>query len=177
MRIFITPEDIIKRGMWDYYTYYIVGDEKKAIELLNNNEEFLISERDAKVCGLLASIETDNLIYRFNDYLVNIINIKSIKENSENGALIKKKTIELVMDNFYLKFPSYWNPPLNYKAGIKDMTEYIETLKNVILNGGVIMGTSKHHKPCKIIMCSIQNIEYEFYSANAIKKLLNFNNY
>ena len=38
MQIKITPEDILKRGLWDYYTYYVVGNEKEAQELLKNNQ-------------------------------------------------------------------------------------------------------------------------------------------
>ena len=73
MQIKITPEDILKRGLWDYYTYYIIGNEKESQELLKNNKEFIISEKDAIVIGLLKVMETDNLIHRFNDYLIYVL--------------------------------------------------------------------------------------------------------
>ena len=91
MQITITPEDVLKRGLWDYYTHYIIGNEKEAIELLKNNKEFVLSEKDAIVIGLLRVMETDNLIHRFNDYLMYVLSIRSIKEKTD--ALIKKKAI------------------------------------------------------------------------------------
>jgi len=169
MQIKITPEDILKRGLWDYYTYYIIGSEKEAIELLKNNEEFVISEKDAIVIGLLKVMETDNLIHRFNDYFMNIINLRTIKEKTE--GIIKKKTIEYSIEKFLLKFPTYWKAPLHYQAALKDMKKYIEDLQYTIVNG------NEDHKPCEISQVTIQNITYDFYSSNAVKKLLNFNNY
>jgi hypothetical protein len=34
MKIFITPEDIVKRCLFDNWAYYIVGSEKEAERLL-----------------------------------------------------------------------------------------------------------------------------------------------
>lgn len=170
MQIKITPEDIVKRGLWDYYTYYIVGNEKEAQELLKNNQEFVLSEKDAIVIGLLKVMETDNLIHRFNDYIIYVLSVKSIKEKTD-GALIKKKYVEKAIDNFLSKFPAYWNAPKNYEVALKDVKTYIENLQNTILNG------NDEHKPLEIINVTIQNQSYEFYSSNSLRKLLNFNNY
>lgn len=162
MQIKITPEDIIKRGLWDFYTYYIVGSEKEAQELLKKNEEFILSERDAIVIGLLKVMETDNLIHRFNDYLMHFLSIRSIKEKTD--ALIKKKAIESSIEKFLSKFPDYWKPESNYASALKDLKKYIEDLSAKIAQ-------------LEITNVTIQNISYEFYSSNAVKKLLNFNNY
>ena len=116
MQIKITPEDIVKRGMWDFYTYYIIGSEKEAQELLKKNEEFILSEKDAIVIGLLKVMETDNLIHRFNDYLVHFLSIRSIKEKSD--ALIKKKTLE--------------QNKQNREKQIKDQTDRIAELEKEI---------------------------------------------
>ncbi len=169
MQIKITPEDILKRGLWDYYTYYIVGNEKEAQELLKNNKEFIISEKDAIVIGLLKVIETTNLIHYFNDYITYIISIKSIRDKKD--ALIKKKHIEKAIDSFLLKFPPYWAPPMNYENALKDVKKYIADLQSTIING------NEDDKPLEIINVTIQNQTYEFYSSNALRKLLNFNNY
>jgi len=169
MQIRITPEDILKRGMWDYYTYYIVGNEKEAIELLKNNEEFTLSEKDAIVIGLLKVIETDNLIHRFNDYFMYMLSIKSIKEKTE--ALIKKKYVDKSIENFLSKFPEYWSAPKNYESSLVDVKKYIQDLQNTIVNG------NSEHKPLEIVSVTIQNQTYECYASNAIRKLLNFNNY
>jgi hypothetical protein len=62
MKIVLCAEDIVKRCLWDTFTYYIVGSEKEAEKILKENKEFERSERDAIVIGLLKVMETDNLI-------------------------------------------------------------------------------------------------------------------
>jgi hypothetical protein len=162
MKITICPEDIVKRCLWDNYSYYIVGSEKEAEKLLKENAEFELSERDAIVIGLLKVIETDNLIHRFNDYLTHFLTVRSIKD--KESLLIRKKLLEVNIDKFLDKFPDYWTPSPNYSRTLKDLVEYIDNLRDGI-------------EKLDIIKLTIQNINYEFYSANAIKKLLNFNNY
>lgn len=161
MKILITPEDIVKRCLWDNYVYYILtGSEKEAERILKENKEVEISERDALVIGLLKVVETDNLIHRFNDYLVHFLTVKSIKEGDQ--ILTKKKSLEFAIDKFLDKFPDYWTPPYSYKVGIQDLISYIDKLRVSI-------------DTLEIIKMSIQNVSYEFYNANVIKKMLNFN--
>jgi len=162
MKIIISAEDVVKRCLWDSYTYYIVGSEKEAEKLLKENKEFELSERDAIVIGLLKVMETDNLIHRFNDYLTHFLTVRSIKD--KETFLIKKKSLEANIEKFLDKFPDYWTPTPNYREGLKDLVEYIDNLKDGI-------------EQLDIIKMTIQNINYEFYNANAVKKLLNFNNY
>ena len=80
MRISILPTDIVKRCLWDSFSYYIVGSEKEAEKILKENSEFELSEREAIVIGLLKVMETDNLIHRFNDYLTHFLTVRSLKE-------------------------------------------------------------------------------------------------
>jgi hypothetical protein len=162
MKILITPEDIVKRCLYDSWSYYIVGSSKEAERLLKENKEFELSERDAIVIGLLKVIETDNLIHRFNDYLIHFVTIRSIKE--KETFLIKKKSVETAINLFLDKFPEAWQPNYTFKSGLEDLIKYVETLSNNL-------------QKLEIIKLNIQNINYEFYNANNIKKLLNFNNY
>ena len=162
MKILITPEDIVKRCLWDSYTYYIVGSEKEAEKLLKENKEFELSERDAIVIGLFKVMETDNLIHRFNDYLTHFLTVRSLKD--KEGFLIKKKSLETSIDKFLDKFPDYWTPASNYTTALKDLVEYIDNLRDKV-------------EQLEIIKSTIQNVTYEFYKANTVKKLLNFNNY
>lgn len=162
MNILITPEDIVKRCLWDSYAYYVVGSEKEAEKLLKENQPFELSEKDAYIIGLLKIVETDNLIHRFNDYLTNILTIKSIKE--KDSILIKKKTLETSIEKFLDKFPDYWTPNHMYAKSLKELVVYIDDLKEDLEK----LDTTK---------ISVQNITYEFYNANTIKKLLNFNHY
>ena len=162
MKIILCASDIVQRCLWDSYTYYVVGSEKEAEKILLENKEFELSERDAIVIGLFKVMETDNLIHRFNDYLTHFLTVRSIKD--KDNFLIKKKSLEISIDKFLDKFPDYWTPPINYKNALKDLVDYINDLKEKIEKNEVIKMT-------------IQNISYDFYNANSIKKLLNFNNY
>lgn len=163
MKILITPEDIVKRCLWDSYIYYVAKcNDKEAERILIENQEFELSERDAIVIGLLKVIETDNLIHRFNDYLTHFLNIRSLKDKDK--YLIRKKSIENSISLFLDKFPDYWTPPVNYSNALKDLIIYIDDIKEKI-------------NEIDIVNLTIQNVEYEFYNSASIKKLLNFNNY
>jgi hypothetical protein len=109
MRILVKPSDLVKRCIWDYYVYYILGSEKEAQRLLELDEEFEISERDALISGLLKVVETDNLIHRFNDYMVHFLTTKSVKER--DVLFIKKKNLDM------------------YINALSDLVSYINTLR------------------------------------------------
>ena len=89
MQIKVSPEDLIKRCVWDHYVYYVLGSDKNAEQLLKENKEFEISERDALVIGLLKVIETSNLIHKFNTYVVEFLTNKSINQGKD--VLVRKK--------------------------------------------------------------------------------------
>lgn len=160
MKIVLCAEDIVKRCLWDSFSYYVVGSEKEAEKILRENKEFELSERDAIVIGLLKVMETDNLIHRFNDYMVHFLTIKSIKEKDD--IVVRKKSVEIAIEKFLNKFPDYWTPPVNYANAIKDLVEYSDNLKIKI-------------EGLEVITLTIQNITQDFYISNAAKKLLNFN--
>lgn len=162
MRILVKPSDIVKRCMWDSYTYYILGSEKDAEKILTEDKEFEMSERDALVMGLLKTIETPNLIHKFNDYIIHTLTNKSVK--NANDLLIKRKSIETAIEKFYEKFPDYWVPGDSWTNSLTDMYKYIEEVKSGIDKLEITKLTDKYGT-------------YEFYSTNSIKKLLNFNNY
>lgn len=162
MKLILCAEDIVKRCLWDSYSYYVVGSEKEAEKLLKENKEFELSERDAIVIGLLKVMETDNLIHRFNDYMVHFLTIKSIKEKDD--ILVRKRSIEIAIDKFLDKFPDYWVPPANYANSLKDLIEYTNILREKI-------------EKLDVYKVTIQNITQEFFISNSVKKLLNFNVY
>ena len=160
MKISIYPEDIVKRCVWDHYVYYIIGSEKEAEKILKENKELEISERDALVIGLLKVIETDNLIHKFNTYVMEFLTNKSIKE--KDLLLVRKKTFDWAVDKFVDKFPDYWEPSLLYTKSLKDLVEYIDIIKLEI-------------EKLEVHKIVDKNITYEFYGANNVKKLLKFN--
>lgn len=162
MKITITPEEIIKRCLWDTYVYYVVGSEKEAERMLKENAEIEVSERDALVMGLLKIVETTNLIHRFNTHVTEFLTNKSIKDPKKDGLLIRKKTLDLAIDKFLDKFPDYWEPGAAWVNSLKDLVIYIDAMKVLV-------------EKLEITQIEDKNVVYEFYNSNAVKKLLKFN--
>jgi hypothetical protein len=160
MTIKIYPEDIVRMCIWDHYVYYIVGSEKESEKILKENKEIEMSERDALVIGLLKVIETDNLIHKFNTYVMEFLTNKSIKE--KEYLLVRKKTFDLAIDKFLDKFPDYWVPNSVWNKSLKDLVDYVEAIK-------VEIEKLEIHKVVD------KNVTYEFYNSNNVRKLLKFN--
>jgi hypothetical protein len=160
MNITVTPEDLVRRCVWDHYVYYVVGSDKEAEKILKENKEFEITERDSLVIGLLKVIETDNLIHKYNTYLVDFLANKSINNNAQ--VLIRKKALEICIDKFLDKFPDYWIPNSVYKNSLSELVDYIEEFKVKI-------------EKLEIHKVSDQFGTYEFVVSNNVKKLLSFN--
>lgn len=160
MQIKVYPIDLVKRCVWDSYVYYVVGSEKEAQKILEENQEMELSERDALVIGLLKVIETDNLIHKFNTYMVEILTNKSTSVGSQ--VLVRKKVLDLAVDKFLDKFPDYWIPSSHWSKVLKDLVEYINVIKKDI-------------EKLEVHSIVDKNITVEFYNSNSIKKLLKFN--
>jgi hypothetical protein len=139
-----------------------LGSEKEAEKILKENKEMDITERDALIIGLLKTIETDNLIHKFNTYVTEILTNKSIHSPQKDGLLVRKKTFDLAVDKFVDKFPDYWEPSAVWTNSLKDLVDYIANMKNELTNLEI-------HKIVD------KNITYEFYNSNNIKKMLKFN--
>jgi hypothetical protein len=162
MKIILYADEIIKMGLWDTYVYYVVGSDKEAERILKEENEIVISERDALVMGLLKVIETTNLIHRFNTHVTEFLTNKSIKDPKKEGLLIRKKTLDLSIDKFLDKFPDYWEPNSAWVNSLKELVVYIDDLKVLI-------------EKLEITQIEDKNIIYEFYNSNNVRKLLKFN--
>lgn len=160
MQIKVTPEDLIKRCCWDSYVYYILGSDKEGQKLLESNEEFEISERDALVIGLLRVIETDNLIHKFNTHIAEFLANKTKKE--EDLLLVNKKSLDSTIDKYLNKFPDYWEPSTRWASSLKELVDYIDELKSEL-------------DKLEIHKIVDRNMTFELYPANPVKKLLKFN--
>ena len=126
MRITITPHDIIERALWDDYQYYVLDKNVNVEELINNNEEFELSEKDALVIGLLKCIETDNLVHRCNQFIEHLLNVRNIKH--EGAFYLKKKLLVESLVKYDKKFPESWTPRLQYVPALIDVKKYIGEL-------------------------------------------------
>lgn len=159
MKILISPEDIIKIGCWDSYVYYIIGSDKDAKEILKENKEFEISERDALIIGLLKVVETENLIHRFNNHIYEILMNKSTKQ--EEILSVRKKTLDFSIDSFLNKFPDYWEPSKMWAISLGELVNYINEIKEKI-------------EKLEINTVIDKNFTVEYYNSNQVKKLLKF---
>lgn len=162
MKITLSAEDLIRRCVWDNYVYYVVGSEKEAEKILKENQQIELSERDALVVGLLKVIETDNLIHKFNTYIIEILSNKSIHSPQKEYLLIRKKTFDMAVDKFLDKFPNYWESNTRWKKSLLDLETSIDVMK-------------KDLEKLEIHKIVDKNVTYEFYNSNNIKKLLKFN--
>lgn len=159
MQIRVLPNDLIVRCCWDSYVYYVLGSDKNAEQLLKENKEFEISERDALVIGLLKVIETPNLIHKFNTHIVELLANKSINQGKD--VIVRKKALESSVDKFLDKFPDYWIPNAEYKSSLTDLVDYIEVFK---------IGLEK----IEVIKVTDQFGTHEYINSNNVKKILHF---
>ncbi|MDY0268799.1 hypothetical protein [Trichloromonas sp.] len=138
MQIIVTPNDIIQRCLWDKYKKFCLHDkdEDQIKKIVNDNKPISLSENDAYAIGLLKIIETNNLIHRFNE---NILDILQIKSNIIKDELyINKNTITKEISTYLDKFPDYYNPPFNYTQSLKELKDYINEISDKVKNLDII---------------------------------------
>lgn len=153
MEIYITPHEIIERALWDDYQYFILSKDKKAdIEkIIEENEKFQISETDALVIGLLKCIETDNLVHRCNQYIENLMSVRSMKR--DNTIYLKKKILVDSLHKFKKKFPDTWKPRPHYAHSLESLNKYIDNLLEKVETLKMVEITDKYgtHELIRII--------------------------
>lgn len=167
MKIILKPSDIIERALWYKYEYFILdGKSQKEIdEIIEKNEEFEITERDALIIDLLKCIATDNLKHRLNQHILHLLNIRTTEIDTPKKnklVVINKNTVKYELDRFDRNFPDSWKPALNYSVNLKELKEYLgelhEKLDNLIIYEGDFRG-----------------MVVEYVAATHVKKMLDFN--
>lgn len=160
MQIVVTPNDIIQRCMWDKYKRFCLIDknESEIQEIIENNKPVALKEEDAYVIGLLRIIETDNFIHRFNEDILDYLQIKSNIIN-DDLYILKSSIIKFII-TYNDKFPSYYKPSFNYQKGLDELFEYIEKIKLSI-------------DQLEIVTIKNKDKLYAYYMSKDIKKLLN----
>lgn len=132
MQIIVNPNDIIERCLWDKYVRFCLKDESKndIDKIIKNNKPISLSEEDAYVIGLLKVIKTDNLVHRFNEDMIENLQIKSSMYDDQ--LFVKKSAINKQIDSYLNKFPDSYEPPLNYKESLNDLKDYIKKIQNKV---------------------------------------------
>lgn len=106
MKITVTPADLIERFIWDKYVYYCLDgvSSTEIKKIINDNIEFEISEKDSFVIGLTNVLYTDEVIYKFKQYLLEIINTRNFE--LERRLYINRQILLDSVNNFKTKIPN-----------------------------------------------------------------------
>jgi hypothetical protein len=114
MEIKLKPTDIIERFLWDKYEYFCL-EEKSNLEIANIiklNEEFIISENDAFVIGLINVIYTPEVIYKFKQFLLGLLSNKSFEfedtADNRKKLFINPQLFVQSINTFKNKIPKNW---------------------------------------------------------------------
>jgi len=168
MRILIRPSDIIKRALWRRYQTYVLDkhnttDIRKIIE---DDEEFEISEDDAYVIKLLACVETDNLVHVFNSYMDKKMENNSFilpdpKTSDKFIYVYRKKLLAEDIRIFLLNFPPSWKPNIVFQKELDELFLYIDNF-------------NKEIEKLDVIKTKIKNKEVELLRTIQAKKRLKF---
>jgi len=157
MKLIVTPEDIIKRCLWNDFQYYVLK-EKDIEKFITENKEFELSEEDALVVGLLKILETPNLVHRLKQQVNNLLVLKSLKH--EQKLYIGKNSIVGLIENFKKNFPnSYVCKDVKFSLGMQEAFKYAEELLKDL-----------HALPTHSI--TIKDVTYTCLQVMSIKKLI-----
>lgn len=109
MRITVTPTDLIKRFIWDKYDYFCLDGKNTADinKIIDENLEFEISEEDAFVIGLTNVIFTTEVIYKFKQFLREILDNKNFEQ--DHRLYINRQILLDCIHDFKNKIPKHWN--------------------------------------------------------------------
>jgi len=126
MEIKLRYSDLIERMVWDKYRYFILdGMTKEEVdELIQKNEEFIINEKDAYVIGLLNTLYTEEVVYKYKQHLREIIENKSFNYDDVDNKVRKYITRKILLTNankFKNKIPSSYTSKNNEFNKQKDM--------------------------------------------------------
>ena len=138
MKIIVTPSDLIKRFIWDKYEYYCLDDKKQSeiVSIIEENLEFEITEQDAFVIGLTNVLYTGDIIHKFKQFLLDMLNNKS--HEFDGRLYINKALFIQSVDTFKNKIPKTWNIDdaefkYNYNR-LQDMYDpFIESVENLLI--------------------------------------------
>ena len=108
MKITVTPTDLIKRFVWDKYEYFCLDGKNTAEvnKIIDENVEFEISEEDAFVIGLTNVIFTSEVIYKFKQFLREILDNKNFEQ--DHRLYINRQILLDCIHDFKTKIPKRW---------------------------------------------------------------------
>ena len=160
MQILVTPEDIIKRCLWNDFEYYILKDKNKEqiTKIIAENSEFKINEESALVIGLLKVLETPNLVHRLKQQINNQLVLKTVKYEAKQ--YIGKQNIITFVEKFKSNFPAtYTSQDRAFNKGMDEVFIFCDKLLDDLKN-----------LPSYTI--TIKDLSYNCFMVAAVKKLI-----
>lgn len=109
MKILITPNDLIKRFIWDKYEYFCLDGKNTAEinKIIEENLEFEINEDDAFVIGLTNVVYTTEVVYKFKQFLREILDNKNFEQDKR--LYINRQILLDCVYDFKNKIPKKWS--------------------------------------------------------------------
>lgn len=131
MEIKLRYSDLVERLVWDKYRYFVLdGMNKEDVDkLIEGNEEFIINEKNAFVIGLLNTMYTEEVVYKYKQYLREIIENKSFNYDDVDKKVRKYITRKILLTNA-VKFKN--KIPKVYQSKNNEFNKQVEQLNAVI---------------------------------------------
>jgi hypothetical protein len=113
MTIRVRPSDLISRFIWDNYDYFCLDGKSNAEKnkIIENDEEFEISEEDAFVIGLTNVIYTNEVIRKYQQFLRSILENKHFEQ--DNRKYINRQLLINSIYTFKNKIPKTYTSTSN----------------------------------------------------------------
>lgn len=133
---------MIKTFIWDKYQHFCLDDKTptQINEIVKNDKEFIITEKDAFVIGLTNVLYTSEVLYKFKQYLLELLINKSFDfaEEDNNNKIISRPYINQQIliqsiNSFKSKIPKNWaSDDIKFKKELESLPLIYETfIENV----------------------------------------------
>jgi len=135
MKITVTPSDLIKRFIWDKYEDFCLDGKNNAEinKIIEDNIEFEITEEDAFVIGLTNVIYTTEVIYKFKQFLREILDNKNFEQ--DNRLYINRQILLDSTHDFKKKIPKKWeSDDIAFNNELLQLPQVYETFEKNINN-------------------------------------------
>lgn len=131
MTITIKPSHLIERFLWDEYEKYCLENksQQEISDIIKKDQEFKISEQDAFVIGLLCTIYTNEVGYKFKLFLKAILENKSFDIDSK--YFINRELLIDETKKFEKKIPKDWKSSDSiFNKGLKEIPKTIKEFED-----------------------------------------------
>lgn len=146
MTITLKPSDMITRFIWDKYQHFCLDDKTSTeiAQIIEDDELFTISEKDAFVIGLTNVLYTPEVVYKLKQFLLEILSNKSFDYDEDvdtdnkirSRSYINKQILIYSISSFKNKIPKNWSyNDIEFNMGLEQLPtiydDFIEAVENL----------------------------------------------